>query len=129
VHLAAAAATADQGAMQAPVMHLLSGQAAAGRAGGAATSPAHGFLWSQTTVRDDAVLVPLTEPATAASAFGLSGGAAKKFGSALQKLDPETLTKVAKALTQDVHLYLGTHVEAVPGTCVLPDVPPLVPQP
>jgi hypothetical protein len=42
---------------------------------------------------------------------------------AITRLSPDRLPGLApKIEKRQVHLFAGTHVEAVPGECVLPDV-------
>jgi hypothetical protein len=90
-------------------------------------TPAGALLWSQSTVREDSVLVPLAAPATAAHAFGLKGRSRSEFISSLERFNPEAIARLVPVKTQQVHLFIGTHIEAVAGECVLQDVPPAPP--
>jgi hypothetical protein len=91
------------------------------------TNSAMALRWSQAETRDDSLLVPIADARTASNAIGLRGRDREEFSSALT-----SLVKVAdtvKADTRSTHLFMGTHVEAVAGECVLQDVPPLEPAP
>jgi hypothetical protein len=83
------------------------------------------LLWSQSAVREDSVLVPLAEPETAAKAFGLKGQSRTTFLKTLDKIRPEVVGKLFPVTVQNLHLFMGTHIEAVAGQCVLDDLPPL----
>ncbi len=94
-------------------------------------SPAPGVVahraltWSQAELREDSLLVPLAPAATAAKALGLRGESRSKLVSALGKGVADAISAF-RPHVQSVHLYLGTHIEAVPGGCVLTDLPPIV---
>ena len=82
--------------------------------------------WSKLQVRDKTVYVPLTDPENLVSALGGSEKAVdlgKRLGSTI--LDPSWLGKFVRR--RDVHLFMGTKIEAVAGDCVLEDIPGLVP--
>ena len=134
--LAVAPAHVDSVALQQPLARLLSGtqdmrvagkgaSPPAAAAAGAAGSPVGALLWSESIVREDSVLVPLAEPETAASAFGLKGGARTSFLDTLGRISPDVVAKLFPVEVQNVHLFMGTHIEAVAGECVLKDLPPL----
>ncbi len=131
--LAQAPTQVDAAVLQQPLARLLSSsqearvQTKTSAAGGAAPSPgaAGALLWSQSIVREDSVLVPLAEPDTAASAFGLKGQSRAGFLKTLDKIRPEVVGKLFPVNVQHVHLFMGTHVEAVAGECILQDLPPL----
>ena len=101
--------------MQRPLANLL--------AGDRERAPHRAFDWSRAETREDSLLVPLADVQTASSALGLRGGDRKGFvtqiGGALAAVE------ALKANTQSVHLFMGTHVEAVAGDCALQNVPPL----
>jgi hypothetical protein len=132
--LAEAPAQVDAAVLQRPLARLLSGgqgaslaaRSDAATAGAAASGGAMGaLLWSQSAVREDSVLVPLAEPETAAKAFGLKGASRTSFLKTLDKIRPEVVGKLFPVNVQDLHLFMGTHIEAVAGQCVLEDSPPL----
>jgi hypothetical protein len=54
--------------------------------------------------------------------FGKAAG--KRLGNAIQTtvLNPEWLARWVTS--KSVHVFIGTHVEAVAGSCVLADLPP-----
>jgi hypothetical protein len=80
-------------------------------------------------VREDSVLVPLAEAETAASAFGLKGKSRSSFLGSLGRITPDAVVKLVPVAVQHVHLFMGTHIEAVAGECVLEDLPPLPAEP
>ena len=90
-----------------------------GRAAAPSPGAAGALLWSQSIVREDSVLVPLAEPDTAASAFGLKGQSRAGFLKTLDKIRPEVVGKLFPVNVQHVHLFMGTHIEAVAGECIL----------
>jgi hypothetical protein len=85
---------------------------------------AHAALaWSQSEVREDSVLVPLTDPQTASRALGLTRANREQFIGAIDGIT--SAVAAIRAITKSVHLFMGTHVEAVAGDCVLEGLPPL----
>jgi hypothetical protein len=134
--LAEAPVHVDPAVLQQPLARLLSGTQdirsaakgaapAATAAVAAAASPVGALRWSESIVREDSVLVPLAPPETAASAFGLKGQARTSFLGTLARISPEAVAKLFPVTVQNVHLFMGTHIEAVAGECVLTDLPPL----
>ena len=121
----------DPATLQRPLANMLSASRAAGRAtrgAAAAGSNAVGaLLWSQSTVREDSVHVPLAAPETAANAFGLDGKERTSFLKAMERITAEAIARRFKATTHPVHLFIGTHIEPVAGECILQDVPPAPP--
>jgi len=96
---------------------------------GALLSPAPGagahraLAWPQAELRDDSLLVPFAPAPAAASALRARGEVRATLISALgPRLD--SAISAARAAQQSVHLFLGTHIEAVAGGCVLTDLPP-----
>ncbi len=83
----------------------------------------HGLSWSRTEVRGNGVHVPLSAPENVVSGWKLKDALAKKFNSAIGRLSPERLGEIFAVQTRTVSIFAGTHVEAVPGSCVLPDIP------
>jgi len=70
------------------------------------------------------VHVPIAEPRTAAKAWGLKATEASRFVKAVERIDPSKVhLLIPKPIVRTVHVYAGTHVEAVPGECLLPDIP------
>jgi len=82
--------------------------------------------WSKLHVRDQTVYVPITDHRNLVSALGdrrpvVDFG--KKIGDTIR--NPDWLRKFVRR--RDVHLFMGTHIEAVAGNCVLDDLPDLTP--
>ncbi|HEX7309909.1 MAG TPA: hypothetical protein VF232_01920 [Gaiellaceae bacterium] len=139
--LAVAPTHVDAAALQQPLARLLSGTqdvrmaakggAAPEAAAGAATagSPIGALRWSESIVREDSVLVPLAEAETAASAFGLKGKSRASFLGTLERITPDAVAKLVPIAVQHIHLFMGTHIEAVAGECVLEDLPALPAEP
>ena len=85
------------------------------------------LAWSRTQVKDNHVHVPLADPVNALSALKLPRELAERFNKQVvgRIYDPAVLRTFT--FKRDVFLFIGTHVEAVPGQCILPDVPPETP--
>jgi hypothetical protein len=81
------------------------------------------LAWSRTKVKDNHVHVPLADPANALSALKLPRELAERFNKQVVNriYDPAYLSTFT--FTKNVFLFIGTHIEAVPGQCILPDVP------
>ena len=71
------------------------------------------------------MLVPLTDPQTASRALGLTRANREQFIGAIDGIT--SAVAAIRAITKSVHLFMGTHVEAVAGDCVLEGLPPLDP--
>jgi len=130
--LADATTRVDPGALQQPLANMLASNQQARLARGTASpatgstgapNPANALLWSRSTVREDSILVPLTDPETAANAFGLDGQSHTAFVDTLDRIQPDVVVDLVPVKTQQVLLFIGTHVEPVAGECVLQDVP------
>jgi hypothetical protein len=83
----------------------------------------HGLSWSQTQVRGNGIHVPLSATADVVSAWKLKEQTAARFKASMTSIANDRLGAIFKPLVQTVSVYAGTHVEAVPGSCVLPDIP------
>ena len=82
-----------------------------------------GLRWSGAQVRDNVLHVPAADPAILARAWHLDERAAGKLNDAIARLSPDKLPSFApKIETRQIHLFAGTHVEAVAGECILPDI-------
>ena len=82
-----------------------------------------GLRWSAAQTRDNILHVPVADAETATKAWHLNDQAARQFGEAISILGKDKLVQFApKITTRQIHLFAGTHVEAVPGDCVLPDI-------
>ena len=57
------------------------------------------------------------------AAWGLRGSAANGLVESLGRIAPDRLGAIFEPRVRTVHVFAGTHVEAVPGTCVLPGIP------
>jgi hypothetical protein len=83
-----------------------------------------GLSWERTDARGSAVHVPLAESDVVRRAWGLRGRVAERLQDALGRLSPDVLGRLfPQPNVRVVHVFAGVHVEAVPGTCVLPDIP------
>jgi len=111
----------EVGALQQPLAELLMGERSASR--GAAMMST--LRWSETKVRDDSLLVPLASPATVAGVLNLKGKAKADFDKSIGTIHPDAIDKLKRPPARSVHLFIGTHIEAVAGGCVLADLPPL----
>lgn len=82
-----------------------------------------GLSWDRTTSVGNAVHVPLAAADTVTSAWGLQGKVSERVTDAIKRISPESFARLAPASVSVVHVFAGLHVEAVPGSCVLPDIP------
>ena len=82
-----------------------------------------GLAWDRTSVRGNGVHVPLSGFADLVAAWKLSGPTADNLKTNLNKTNPKVVGGTMKPQKQTVSIFAGTHVEAVPGNCVLPDIP------
>jgi hypothetical protein len=114
----------NRDALLTPFVHLLGlSTTRGGRAPSAsATSLADGLAWSRAAVHNGEIHVPLAERANWPRQWA-SGPAA-----GLDHVISQTVGNVAWlgqwTRTKTVHLFMGTHVEAVAGTCLLTALPP-----
>ena len=82
-----------------------------------------GLRWSSAQVRDNVLHVPAADPAILAKAWHLEERVGSHLTDAISRLSPDNLPKFApKIEKRQIHLFAGTHVEAVPGECTLPDI-------
>jgi hypothetical protein len=125
--LADATTRVDASTLQQSLASMLAGSREASVATRSTQKPSAvgALLWSQSAVREDSVLVPLAAPETAASAFGLKGESRASFFETLGRITHDFVAKLVPFTTQEVHLFIGTHIEPVAGECILKDVPPL----
>jgi hypothetical protein len=93
-----------------------------GPATGNAKGLAGGLAWLRTAVRNGEIHVPLAEQAHWPREW--EGEAADELRQAIERTIVNPAWLGQWTLTKSVHLFMGTHVEAVAGTCVLADVPP-----
>lgn len=99
-------------------------QKALGAAGGETGKRArieHALAWSRTQVQGKSIYVPLASSHVATQALGMSKAASGSYLDALNRIDKFRLKPALRK--RDVHLFMGTHIEAVAGECVLNDVP------
>jgi hypothetical protein len=83
-----------------------------------------GLAWERTDARGSAVHVPLADADVVRKAWSLQGRAAERLQDALGRLAPDRLGRLfPQPNVRVVHVFAGVHVEAVPGSCVLPDIP------
>ncbi len=110
------------GAVQRPLAQLLSHDR---------TITSHGtdvmstLQWSESHVREDSLLVPLASATTVVGALNLQGAGKSYFDKAIKAIHPDVIAKLKRQPAQSVHLFIGTHIEAVAGGCILADLPPL----
>jgi len=82
------------------------------------------LAWSNTYVQDKSIFVPVTDPSLALERLNLPKDLAADLDKKVKKIKPGALKKITTK--RDVHLFAGTHVEAVPGKCKLPGLPNFV---
>jgi len=84
---------------------------------------AAGLAWSQSDARANVIHAPLAPIDSVQSAWGLDPESAGVLGAALAQLTPAALGDILPVpSTQTLHLYAGSHLEAVPGACLLPGI-------
>jgi len=117
-------AVGNQDALLAPFAKLASGPArAAGHDAAQGESLASGLAWSRALVKNGEIHVPIAEPANWPAAWKQGAGA--KLASAISATIGDAAWRSQWTTTRSVHIFMGTHVEAVAGTCVLEDLPPV----
>jgi hypothetical protein len=81
-----------------------------------------GLAFDRLTVRGDRILIPASNPETFAKTVKLPAGERAVIG---HMTNPAFLERLRQRHKKEVRLklFMGTHVEVVPGKCVLPDVP------
>jgi hypothetical protein len=122
VALASAQVNHDDQDVRHPMVDLLTrNSSSADREKGARVE--QGLRWSGAQVRDNALHVPLAEPDILTKAWKLDGRVSERLHDAISRLSVDRLPTFApKIETRQIHLFAGTHVEAVPGECTLPDI-------
>ena len=123
---AALAASASTGAASSLRGAMLSSVQKATQASGAARSVRldQGLTWDRTSTLGNAVHVPLATADVVSKAWGLKGKVTERLQDALTRLRPDAIARLfPKPVVKVVHVFAGLHVEAVPGSCVLPDIP------
>ena len=87
-----------------------------------------GLAFDRITVRGDRILVPAKDPAQFAKTVKLPAGERAVIG---HMTNPAFLERLRQRQKKEVKLklFMGTHVEVIPGACVLPDVPEPEPEP
>lgn len=82
-----------------------------------------GLVWSQSEVRANVIHVPLSDLNSVQSAWGLDPQTSARLGQAVSQLSPDRLGSIlGEPQTQTLHLYAGSHIEPVPGECLLPNI-------
>lgn len=105
---------------------MLSSVQKASQASGVARSVRldQGLTWDRTTTLGNAVHVPLATADIVSKAWGLKGKVTERLQDALTRLRPDAIERLfPRPVVKVVHVFAGLHVEAVPGSCVLPDIP------
>ncbi|HVT40985.1 MAG TPA: hypothetical protein VHE78_18255 [Gemmatimonadaceae bacterium] len=84
---------------------------------------AAGLAWSQSEARANVLHVPLAAAADVRSAWKLGGAESANLVGAISQLAPPALGAIiGTPPAQTIHVYAGSHIEAVPGECVLPNI-------
>lgn len=117
--LHATEAVGDDDAARGPMVQLLRTVPSRGK-----PSLEGGLAWQRTETRGNGVHVPLAAADNLVAAWGLRGSAASELVNSLERIAPDRLGAIFEPRVRTVHVFAGTHVEAVPGTCVLPGIPP-----
>ena len=66
--------------------------------------------------------VPFAEASNALTAMKLPAATREQFEKGIKRItDPNVLSTYT--IERDVHVFMGTHIEPVAGTCVLEDLP------
>lgn len=121
--LAAMQAEGARAALHEPIVRLLGTRTARG---GGGFAPVHTLDWSQAMADGGAVKVPFAEADAVAKGFGLGASAISAVAGILDTLKPGRFeTLLPQPRRKEIRLFMGTHVEAVAGNCVLADLPPL----
>ncbi len=123
---AALSASASSGAASGIRGAMLSSVQKATQASGAARSVRldQGLTWDRTSTLGNAVHVPLATADIVSKAWGLKGSVTERLQDALTRLRPDAIAQLfPRPVVKVVHVFAGLHVEAVPGTCVLPEIP------
>lgn len=82
-----------------------------------------GLAWFGSEARSNVVHVPLASLDTVKAAWALDPAGVKNLSSTIDQVSPAGLAGILGELPpQTVHLYAGTHIEAVAGHCVLPNI-------
>jgi hypothetical protein len=85
----------------------------------------YGFDWSKMRVRDNAISVPLAPLDTLKYYWPLSAERGQRMSTAVAAIAPNAVgALMPQPVVRQVKLFIGTHVEAVPGACVLHTLPP-----
>jgi hypothetical protein len=82
---------------------------------------ADAFAWSRARVRSGGVSVPMAALENAVGVFRPEGRERLSNSIAKTVLDAVWLSRWVT--TKTIHIFMGTRIEAVGGTCVLPDLP------
>jgi hypothetical protein len=82
---------------------------------------ADAFAWSRARVRADGVSVPMAALENALGVF--RPGSRERLGDSITKTVLDVAWLSRWVTTKSIHIFMGTRVEAVAGTCVLPDLP------
>ena len=84
---------------------------------------AAGLAWSQSEVRANVLHVPLSPLEDVQSAWKLGEAAKAHLKAAVSQVTPARLDAIlGTPPVRTAHVYAGSHMEAVPGQCVLPNI-------
>lgn len=108
----------DIGALQSPVFHAIRNTTKSDKE---ADNLQKAFSWSDIYVEGKSIFLPMAKPKLAVKKLNLTDKDAAKFHEKLKLIRPGNLHITVNK--RDIHLFAGTHIEAVPGNCVLPDLP------
>ena len=121
--LHATEAVGDDDGTRRPMVQLLRGISARGE-GARQPGLEGGLAWERTEARGNGVHVPLAAADNVVAAWGLRGEEASRLVDGLKRIAPDQVSALIAPRVRTVHVFAGTHVEAVPGNCVLPGIPP-----
>jgi len=109
----------DNDMIRQPVARLIKGSSKNQQS---ATRLLNALSWSKARVSDNHVAVPFAEASNALTALKLPRAARERFEKGIDRIrDPKVLSTYT--VERDVHVFMGTHIEPVAGTCVLEDLP------
>ena len=113
----------ERGILSSLIPQMLGGAKSAVSKGKRSAHLVNAFAWSRARVRSGGFCVPLAALENSLSVFSKEAG--KRLGGAVKgtALNPKWLARWTSSKT--VHVFIGTHVEAVAGSCVLHDLPPV----
>jgi hypothetical protein len=95
--------------------------ASVGKRAKAGPSLGEGMAWSRAHVKNGEIHVPFAEPANWSESWNRVG---QRLSDGLAATIDNPAWRTQWTTTRSAHVLMGTHVEAVAGTCILEDLPP-----